>query len=165
MVNTFVPYADMRFSLDALDSERLGKQRSEIKIILAALTGVRFKKWKGEFALELPEKRGYRNHSATRMWAGHEYQLAQFGRLNCEIWAERFGHEIAEGAVGYDTWQDMADWQAWLYDQGANDSLPEWWGREDVHSSHRQVLLFKDPEFYAQYGWTEEARYEYVWPR
>lgn len=164
MVNTFAPVPDILESCEILDTQRLGKQRSEIKIILAALTGVRFKKWKGEYELELPAKRGYMNHSVTRMWRGHELMLAQFGLLNCEVWAERLGHEIKEGATGFDTWKDMEDWKLWLMKQGATWDMPEWWGREDVHSSHRSVLLSKDFEFYSQYGWNELPVYQYVWP-
>ena len=164
MVTTFVPSTDMRESLEVLDTPRLGKQRSEIKIILAALTGVRFKISKDEWGIELPEKRGYMNHSATRMWKGHEFQLAEFGRLNCEVWAERFGHGLDKGSKGYETRKDMIGWVEYLFLSGADTSLPVWWGREDVHASHRQVLLSKDPDFYAQYGWSEEAKYEYVWP-
>lgn len=163
MVNTFVPVPIIEKSCEMLDSERLGKQRSEIKIILAALTGVRFKRAAGEYELILPEKRGYMNHSATRMWRGHELALAHFGYVNCRVWADRFGHNHRTGK-GADTLQDMDDWHTWLRDNGNEPDLPPWWGREDVHASHRSVLLFKDPEHYGQFGWTEEPKYEYVWP-
>lgn len=164
MVNTFLPVADFQESCEILDSARLGKQRSEIKILLAALTGIRFKQAKGEFELKLPEKRGYMNHSAARMWKGHEFQLAHLGHVNCLVWMKRFDHPIEPGATGWDTLCDMYAWKHYLFKQGADTTLPEWWGREDVHRSHREVLLFKDDEFYRQYGWTEEPKYEYVWP-
>ena len=159
MVNVFVPVPDFAGSCAILDQQRLGKQRSEIKIILAANTGVRFKKAQGEFALELPEKRGYMNHAAARMWRGHEAALALFGWINCIQWSEN------GGKGGEDTKQDMIDWLEWLVDNG-NDphDPPEWWGREDVHASHRSVLLSKDPVYYGKFGWTEEPKYEYVWP-
>ena len=153
----------MRESLEVLDTPRLGKQRSEIKIILAALTGVRFKISQDEWGIQLPEKRGYMNHSATRMWRGHEYQLAVFGQLNCEVWADRLDHDYLTGK-GWETNIDMSGWQNWLLSNNANLDLPDWWGREDVHASHRSVLLAKDPTFYGQYGWEEEPVYKYVWP-
>ena len=164
MVNVFVPVADVKESCEILDPKRLGKQRSEIKIILAALTGVRFKQAQGEFGIELPEKRGYMNHSATRMWRGHELALARFGRINCEVWAEKMGHDTKEGSTGYDTWCDMVMWESHLLTKGERFDLPEWWGREDVHASHRSVLLSKDSDYYQQFGWKEPAIYEYVWP-
>lgn len=163
MVNVFVPVADVEQSCRILDEPRLGKQRSEIKIILAALTGVRFKQAQGEFALALPEKRGYRNHSATRMWQGHELALARFGETNCLVWAERRGHDPETG-TGHETLNDMRGWVAWLVQHGADPTMPPWWGRADVHASHRSVLLFKDPDYYARFGWDDEPAYEYVWP-
>jgi hypothetical protein len=163
LVNTFVPVASIEESCEILDTERLGKQRSEIKIILAALTGVRFKRAAGEHELYLPEKRGYMNHSATRMWRGHELALAQFGVTNCEVWASRFGHNLTTGK-GADTLADMRAWGDWLMDNGSDDDMPAWWGDEAVHRSHREVLLSKNFEYYSQFGWDEEPRYEYVWP-
>lgn len=163
MVNVFVPVPHIEQSCAMLDTERLGKQRSEIKIILAALTGVRFKRAAGEYELILPDRRGYMNHSATRMWRGHERALALFGVINCTNWAERFGHSLRDGK-GSDTLKDMLSWERWLDDNGNDDSMPEWWGRPDVHASHRSVLLFKDHEYYGKFGWSEEPKYEYVWP-
>lgn len=165
MVTTFVPYADITKSCEVLDTPRLGKQRSEIKIILAALTGVRFKRAQGEHGIVLPEKRGYMNHSATRMWRGHERALAFFGYENCRIWMERLGHDVLDArSTGYDTLRDMDNWMHWLDGNGADTAMPNWWGREDVHASHRSVLLFKDPVHYGQFDWSEEPKYEYVWP-
>lgn len=163
MVNTFLPYPDFHRSCLALDTPRLGKQRSEIKIILAALTGVRFKQAAGEHGIELPERRGYMNHSATRMWRGHELSLASLGVVNCQTWMDRLGHDFHAGK-GADTLADMFSWAKWLIDNGSEDVKPEWFGRRDVHASHRSVLLFKDPVYYGRFGWTEEPKYEYVWP-
>jgi hypothetical protein len=41
--------------------------------------------------------------------------------------------------------------------------FPEWFGNEKFHSSHRANLLKKEPEFYSQYGWTENPADPYVW--
>ena len=164
MVSTFLPVPDYRESCEMLDSKILGKQRSEIKIILAGLTGVRFKKWQGEYALELPATRGYQNHSASRMWRGYEYQLAVLGQINCEVWNERYSHPLEEGQKGYDTWVDMVDWQKWIVDNDGTTEMPFWFGREDIHSSHRSVLLSKKFDWYSQFGWSEEPVYKYVWP-
>jgi hypothetical protein len=41
--------------------------------------------------------------------------------------------------------------------------LPPFIGNERFHSSHRANLLKKDPEFYSQYGWTENPQDPYVW--
>jgi len=42
--------------------------------------------------------------------------------------------------------------------------FPKWWGDERFHASHRSKLLFKYPEFYSKYGWTEPNNLEYFWP-
>ncbi len=57
MVNTFVVSADVVECARALDFRRLGKQRVEAcQIYYAAITGAR---------------RGWANHPAAQMWAGH----------------------------------------------------------------------------------------------
>lgn len=158
MVNVFVPVADVEQSCRMLDTVRLGKQRSEIKIILAALTGVRFKKVAGERGIVLPEDRGYMSHSATRMWRGHETALALFGISNCVEWASRFGHDLRHGK-GAETFGDMVSWYGWLVDNGNDDSMPDWWGDDRVHSRYRAHLLYKDAldgtDHYQLNGWTE----------
>ena len=40
---------------------------------------------------------------------------------------------------------------------------PYWLGNSDFHASHRSNLLRKDPEHYAQFGWTESDDLPYVW--
>jgi len=37
-------------------------------------------------------------------------------------------------------------------------------GNKDFHASHRSKLLFKDPEWYSQWGWVEDDDMEYFWP-
>lgn len=64
----------------------------------------------------------------------------------------------------YEFWVDLV---------ASNDTeLPTWWGDERVHSTHRGVLLFKNPEWFSQFGWTEDplppdpktGKFPYVWP-
>jgi len=40
---------------------------------------------------------------------------------------------------------------------------PSWLGNSDFDASHRSNLLRKDPEHYAQFGWTESDNLPYVW--
>lgn len=157
MVNAFMPEPDLERSAQLLDTERLGKQRSEIKIMLAALTGVRFKRAAGEHGILLPENRGYQNHAATVMWRGHELKLASMGIITCVTWSDRFGHSLIDGK-GWETLSDMVDWKDWLEGNGAEDTYPDWWGGP-VHSRYRAHLLWKDLEnntnFYQDNGWSE----------
>jgi hypothetical protein len=42
--------------------------------------------------------------------------------------------------------------------------LPPWFGNAAFHASHRAALLFKAPEHYSQFGWSEAPAIQYVWP-
>jgi len=162
LVNTFLPVADFRQSCEFIDTVRLGKQRSEIKIILTALTGVRFKKADGIRA-EPVENYGYSNHAVARMWRGHERALARLGIETCDVWADRYGHSIVHG-TGSDTFKDMVAWHNWCWDNGADDDEPSWFGDPKVHSMYRAKLLFKDPEWYGKFGWSEEPDDNFIYP-
>lgn len=43
-------------------------------------------------------------------------------------------------------------------------NYPEWLGDEEIHSSYRASLLFKDPAYYSRHQWTEQPMYGYKWP-
>lgn len=135
-MQTFLPHDSFIESARCLDRQRLGKQRVEVKQILNALEG---------------NSKGWVNHPATKMWRGYEPALAAYGWACCAEWIER-GYKdtlqpfFLERIPSPDTWV-----------------LPEWFGGP-IHSTHRQVLLHKDFEWYSQFGWTEEPKYEYLWP-
>jgi len=38
------------------------------------------------------------------------------------------------------------------------------WLNDNFCSHHRATLLFKNFEYYSQFGWTEEPKYKYIWP-
>lgn len=56
MVVTFLPYSDIKKSLQSLDRTRISKQKLEASQILNVLEG---------------RKTGYANHPATKMWIGY----------------------------------------------------------------------------------------------
>jgi hypothetical protein len=138
-MQTFAPYPDARKSASVLDYRRLGKQRVESLQILKCL-------------LIPSDKKGWKNHPATKQWAGYENALVDYSLAMCEDWIKR----------GYkDTCFDKI---TAFWNKRKKTDYPEWWGREEFHSSHRQVLLSKDLEWYGQFGWTETPKYEYWWP-
>lgn len=48
---------------------------------------------------------------------------------------------------------------------GVSGIAPWWLGDERLHSSHRGRLLYKDPDWYSQFGWSEEPiETGYWWP-
>jgi Pyrimidine dimer DNA glycosylase len=135
-MQTFVPVPWFEDSAAMLDRARLGKQRVETLQLLKALAG---------------ETKGWVNHPAAKMWRGYENALVQYGLAMCDEWIKR----------GYaDTCRDKI--AAYAYD--APIVMPVWWGRADVHASHRSNLLRKDPAFYGRYNWNEPADMQYVWP-
>ena len=90
---------------------------------------------------------GWANHPATRMWRGYEPALRQYMRAIILEWIAR----------GYKNNMDIPEPE--------NYELPPWWGREEIHASHRSALLEKDFEFYYdKWGWEDEPKIDYVWP-
>lgn len=135
----FLPYSDMRKSLQTLDNKRLGKQRVETYQIISAIT--RRPKLDGT-----PYK-GWLNHPCTVMWRDYVPALKLY-----------MNYAIAEWIVrGF---KNTMDFEQYIEDQV---TLPPFIGNERFHSSHRANLLKKEPEFYQKYGWTENPADPYVW--
>lgn len=134
----FLPYADFKKSLKTLDNKRLGKQRVETYQIISAIT--RRPKLDGN-----PYK-GWLNHPCTVMWKNHLPALKQYLNYSIMEWIERGFKNTMEFEI-------------------SNEEIvvPNFVGNEKFHSSHRANLLKKEPEFYYQYGWTENPQDPYVW--
>lgn len=120
-----------------LDMRRLGKQRVETLQILNAIVGNSTKGWV--------------NHPATAMWRRNVHGLIAYGVAICDEWIAR----------GY---KDTCREKILAISCSDPDDMPEWWGDERVHSSHRANLLRKMPEHYSQFGWTEDPNMPYFWP-
>jgi len=144
-MQTFLPCPDFHETAACLDRQRLGKQRVEALQILNALTiGNR-----------------WANHPAVRMWKGYELRLAEYGLIICDRWID----------LGYrDTCRDKIVHLVWSRLRGRN-TVPPWLGDPAFHAAHRAALLYKDPDWYGQFGWTEEpavpndkGSLPYVWP-
>lgn len=142
-MQTFVPYADVIHSVRVLDTKRLGKQRSETMIIWNTLTGV----------YEAMGRKGWPNHPAVKMWREAETGLIYYGLEVCNEWQRR----------GYED-NGTLDWFVSRMEWRKNVQMPWWWGREDVHRSHRSQLLGKDPNYYKQHFPNEVSGLPYVWP-
>ena len=135
-MQTFLPHPNFQQSAATLDRQRLGKQRVEILQILKALaTGT-----------------GWVNHPATKMWAGHEHTLIEYGEAICIEWKNR----------GY---KDTCHEKILAYRTAFPPSQPpHWLGNPDFHASHRSNLLAKNPDHYNINGWTEPHNLPYIWP-
>ena len=90
---------------------------------------------------------GWSNHPATRMWRGYEPALRQYMRAIILEWISR----------GYVNNMEIPEPEEY--------ELPPWWGREEIHASHRSALLEKDFEFYYEKNqWEDEPKLAYIWP-
>ena len=141
-MQTFLPYANLRKSVQCLDYRRLGKQRVEAFQMLNCITGK-------------SQSRAWQNHPCTRMWRKYPECLAYYKDLCINEWDWR----------GYNNSMPFTD-ETWLSDsfRFPQSKMPAWLGDKRLHSSHRASLLHKDIEFYGQYNWREKPLLKYWWP-
>jgi len=131
-MNTFIPFTTFTDCARSLDSKRLNKQVSECGQILRAVLGYPVAAWS--------------RHPCIRMWVGYDDALASY-TMYCEAERQRRGMNP----------HLEADFVYELYDAPLQSQveLPHWWGRHDVHESHRVNLLLK--RLGLPHG-------DYVWP-
>ncbi len=129
----------MRKSLQSLDNKRLGKQRVETYQIISAITQ--------RPKLDGTPYKGWLNHPCTIMWKKNVPALKLYLNLSIEEWIDRgFKNTMEFETISKE-----------------EIKLPEWFGNERFHSSHRANLLKKEPDFYSKYGWSENPSDPYVW--
>lgn len=133
-MQTFLPYSDFKQSVEVLDYRRLGKQRVETFQVLNIL-------------LDRTPTKGWRNHPVTRMWTGYEEALKQYQNFTIQEW-------ISRGYKNNMSFEEV-DFNAIIY--------PPWFGKDELHKSHRSNLLRKDFGYYSQY-FDEPDNLEYYWP-
>lgn len=139
-MQTFLPYQNIIKSVQCLDKRRICKQRIEATQILNII-------------LNKTETKGWRKHPCVRQWIGFENCLIYY-RNECIIeWTKRKNKDGSFCKNNMPLWKISGDI---IY--------PDWFGYEEFHSCHRATLLYKDYEWYSQFGWTEEPKYEYWWP-
>ena len=143
-MQTFLPSPDFAECARVLDGKRLNKQITEVKQILMAITG---------------ESDGWRNHPAVAMWRGHYDALIEYGVALYDEWQSR----LDLGKRGGKRTHKSGEWitacwlnfHAWRGNRKQKYySVP--WLTPDVCSAYRALLLAKDPEWYGQFGWSEE---------
>ncbi len=149
-MQTFLPEgAAFVLGASRLDRARLGKQRVEALQIYNALTG---------------RSKGWRNHPATRMWAGYESALVCYTLDVCWEWQSRgykdtIGNTITDLAKEDGLTIPSSLWHGktpiWLMDKSV---------REAVTISHRSNLIRKFPDCYKRYWPDVPDNLPYVWP-
>lgn len=86
-MQTFLPYIDFKQSAEALDRQRLGKQRVENMQLMSAITGVKIDPDTNK--LIRPVKVGWANHPAALMWKDYPTGLMEYQRAICTEWVAR----------------------------------------------------------------------------
>lgn len=162
-MQTFVPYTDFRAIAEVIDNDRLNKGAVEAGQICNALTDSQKIGVPRLFRPANPDRKtvGWANHSASRMWKGHEVALLHYGIALAEEWMRRGKNNSFSG--------QFAEQAERLRGMGFTAEMPAWWGDERVHGSHRAMLLVKNHAHYAQFGWPEDnpatlAGAQYFWP-
>lgn len=148
-MQTFLPYRSFSATAQSLDYKRLVKQAVEGYQILRALAGV---------------TQGWRNHPATKMWAGHEgYLVAYLDAILDEMQAR--GYSTA-------TRDSIHELAAMAFPDADSDTPPPWFGDDRVFITHRGRLYEKNPDHYKQFAidgqnykqYTCCSRCNYYWP-
>lgn len=138
-MQTFLPYPDMRKSLQVLDDKRLGKQRVESFQILNAI----LKRPK----LDGTPYKGWLNHPCSIMWKDYVPALKMYMNLSITEWVSR----------GFKNTMPFEEYSE------KDLILPFWFGNDKFHDSHKSNLLKKEPEFYSKYGWNVDPSNPYIW--
>lgn len=100
-MQTFLPYADFRTSLDCLDYRRLGKQRVEAMQLVNAIQG----------------KGAWSNHPAAKMWRNYVPALKLYHDIAIRVWVER-GHKNTMREYN----EEVSEFPAWLGDENFHSS-------------------------------------------
>jgi len=135
-MQTFMPYPSFRRSVQALDNQRLGKQRVEAYQIMKALADPDY---------------GWQHHPAVQMWRGYGEALVAYGITCCVEWKRR----------GYrDTLltRFVHQMRLCIYPR------PVWLGDAAFHLSHQSNLVRKDAAYYGPQFPNVPADLPYLWP-
>ena len=148
MVNTFLPFQDVRASAEALDRRRLGKQRVEAYQIWLVLGRAEAayppyddlgdapwaakRAWATEAArrhhAHTGRRLGWATHPAVVLWIGHRDALAAYYNTMCDVWAERGGRNVLLKPLP----------------APAEPCWPAWTADARVHNAFRWQLLRKE---------------------
>lgn len=142
-MQTFLPDSNFSTSARVLDRARLGKQRVETMQIMQTLTRT---------------TGGWVNHPAVKMWRGYAWALLQYQRAICNEWTSNRGYKDTCLQKTIDTYNTLSG------DMQNEYVYPPWYGRPDVHESHKSNLIRKKEDHYKTFWPNVSDDLEYVWP-
>lgn len=139
MTNTFLVSPNFQENARCLDNRRLNAQIKEAFQVYRYITG---------------QGKMQGNKHPYLMWMGFEKCLLSYICALHDEWIARFDngrrggkrtHKNGLEAEEIVSRTDFSDYKE-----------PEWIRREDVLSAYRSALLYKDMDWYGQFGWAEE---------
>jgi hypothetical protein len=150
---TFLPSSNFIESANCLDwqwaKNRLSNQVDEGIVIVQILLGERPKS----------------NHPTVLMWENSELTLVDY------TWTHLYTRERKRKLTDITRRIELNRLQLIAVEKDPVGNKPFWLGDERLHSSHRSILLGKNPSWYSQFGWEEkpavrgsDARWPYWWP-
>ena len=155
-MQTFLPYAAKRDSLDALDNKRLNKQILESYQILNILTG-------------MSKSNAWRNHPAVLMWKGAEAELYRYA-MTAVCLADARGIKVDKNKQNIQKLSRSRKSLIW------EDDTPKWAINPTtiklVTTTHQANLYKKDPIYYEKFADSVNSKYnkpccegcQYYWP-
>lgn len=154
MIQTYLPFPSYRESAVVLLDEDLELQRKHVLLVLETMHTVE--------ETEIPELADTpldKLEHVTRMWAGYEMQLAEYGLEMCEEWLVR--HPVPKGQTDpiYDSIFRHLEWAT---SETSNMGKPPWFGDVDFHVSHQAALLRHNLR-YAEHFKVDRSL-DLVWP-
>jgi hypothetical protein len=134
-MQTFLPYATKRESLDSLDNKRLNKQILETYQILNILTGN-------------SKSNAWRNHPAVLMWEGAESELYRYG-MTAIVLADMRGIKVDKNLANMQSLSKSRKSLNWQDNEPLWSKTPSILKR--VNATHKANLYRKDPVYYAEF--------------
>lgn len=128
-MQTFLPYLSYYDCAKCLDRQRLGKQRVEVLQILKALS----------------DGGAWSNHPITKAWEKDQWSLSIYGIYICLEWVKR----------GYKD-SCMSKIASMIPEEPDINARKPQWLNDELCSQYRGLLLYKNREWYSQFGWEDE---------
>jgi len=139
MTNTFLVSSDFVENARCLDTKRLGKNITESFQVYRYITG---------------QGKAQGNPHLYRMWNGYDKCLLSYILALHDEWIARFDDGRRGGKR---THKNGLEAEAIVCKTNFSDyKRPDWITNEVVLSSHRSALLYKNMDWYEQWGWSEE---------
>ncbi len=134
-MQTWLPYSNFHDSLRCLDWLRLSYQKRQTYDLIKVIT---------------ENTSGWKNHPIILMWKDYPNALKLYYNISLDAWEAR-GYTLKKYNEKFEINENDVE-------------MPWWLGNEELHNSHRSVLLRRLPKYYCQFNWNVPDNLNYWWP-